>query len=154
MSYMLSWPQARSSSVISGELLSLGQGGASREIRAFVTLLSCGGGPSLFSTHPQETLCSLTLNICLIPGLSPWERNRAWSFPWPSGGRGWVAGFLSQPWVVLVLVLVYSSQENHQRGLLPLPVAWCPRFCLLWEPKMGFRSSRAGTATLQSSGQS
>lgn len=60
--------------------------------------------------------------------------------PLPPGGPVrpelgcWVS---SQPWIVLVLVLVHSSQENHQRGLLPLPVAWCARLCFLWEPETG-----------------
>lgn len=116
LNYMHLWPQAKSSSVISGELLPP-QGkvqplGETRALLSFPTQGGCSGGPSLVPSHPQEALgsLSLALNVFLILGLSTREQSSSDSFPWPSGDQGWVAGFLPQPW----LVLVHSGTENHQ----------------------------------------
>lgn len=43
-------------------------------------------------------------------------------------GAGWL-GFRPSTGLVLASALERSSNENNQRGLLPSPVAGCPRLC-------------------------
>lgn len=66
------------------------------------------------------------------------------------GDRSWVAGLLPQSWVVLV----HSSQENRQRGLLCYCL-WPGALASVCFGKLTWVliASRVCTATLQSSGQ-
>lgn len=121
---MLSWPQARPSSIISGELLSPGQGATSRETGVLLPLPTCHGGrPSPVPTLPQEASCCPTRPwISCSPLVSAFE-NRVGleaSLGPVETGAGLLDFLLNPGWCWCRCIA--AKRSFAKRGLLPLPV--------------------------------